>query len=324
MSSSTAAAPSSTNNTDQRPAAAPVAASPSASLPGFAPAAPVPPPANPVPPLAVASTQLATTDSKVGSVISAAAAEAQPKPKSILRGSGSGGITEKAKNKEEKVKKWVTAPANTKKIVLPPRNVAEPAAAAEPKAGNTADKPDAKPAPKPAPAVKSPPASASSAKESAGTPGLDISPTPRDRHGKRTKKMAAKSALKPPTKRPEASNKKKDAPKKKKTTAKARTPGIVKRDTKKRIYHGPPLATDAIDGIDFTGWLKESYERAGGATVGRPDHYWYTPKQRFQLRSKAEIKRFCAAMLKEKDEEKAAKIATNRTTAPPRLDASKK
>ena len=313
--------------------AAPAAASSSASLPGFAPAAPVPPPAHPVPPPAAASTQLATTTDKVGSAISAAAAEAsaqQPKPKSILRGSGSGGIAEKAKNKEEKVKKWVTAPANTKKIVLPPKKVAEPAAA-EPKAGNTAAKPDAKPSAKPAaastkpapaaaPAAKSPPASASSAKESAGTPGLDSSLTPRDRHGKRIKKMAAKSALQPAKKRryerPEASTKKKEAPKKKKTT--------VKRGTKKCIYSGPPHATDAMDGVDFTGWLKESFERAGGATVGRPDHYWYTPKQRFQMRSKAEIKRFCAAMLKEKDEEKAAKIATNRTTAPPRLDASKK
>jgi hypothetical protein len=145
---------------------------------------------------------------------------------------------------------------------------------------------------------------------------LHFAPEPRMMHPKRL--VAAKTFLKSPRKRfvettipsDKVNNTTSTTPKTNTTTKRkhTETPGSSSDNKKKKkegtpaYYSGPP--TENI-GVDWTGWTKKSYERMGGATKGRPDHYWFTPVKQYKLRSHAEVRRFLSAMFELADEEKA-------------------
>jgi Methyl-CpG binding domain len=57
------------------------------------------------------------------------------------------------------------------------------------------------------------------------------------------------------------------------------------------IWEGAPNDVVAFT-INWDGWMKRSYERQNGATKERLDYYWYTPIQKYKLRSIKEVERF--------------------------------
>jgi len=53
--------------------------------------------------------------------------------------------------------------------------------------------------------------------------------------------------------------------------------------------------------------VKKVFERKSGATKGSRDRYWYSPKEKFKLRSLVEVKRFLKALATSEGDEKKAK-----------------
>jgi hypothetical protein len=56
------------------------------------------------------------------------------------------------------------------------------------------------------------------------------------------------------------------------------------------------------------GWTKKIHERKKGATKGRRDCYWITPKRNFKLRSKVEVGKFLVALKAANGDERKAKL----------------
>lgn len=132
---------------------------------------------------------------------------------------------------------------------------------------------------------------------------LELSPPPKPKRRKsepaaKTKKQAPKRKPAPKTKKP--------APKKRSPKAALPASGIVTLDGAEeginqphnQVYLGP--VTEAVDGIDWTGWIQQKVKRMGGASKGHIDCYWYPKmkdtKKRLRLRSMNEVKRFLAAL----------------------------
>jgi hypothetical protein len=60
------------------------------------------------------------------------------------------------------------------------------------------------------------------------------------------------------------------------------------------LHTGPP--EEPLDGGWPDGWIKRTFARQSGASVGSTDSYWYTPQTGKRLRSMVEVKRFMAAL----------------------------
>jgi len=56
-----------------------------------------------------------------------------------------------------------------------------------------------------------------------------------------------------------------------------------------------------------TQWVKEVYERKQGASKGAKDRYWYSPKEKYKLRSLVQVKRFLKALSASNGDEVIAK-----------------
>lgn len=56
-------------------------------------------------------------------------------------------------------------------------------------------------------------------------------------------------------------------------------------------------------------WVKKVFVRNGGATKGRGDRYWYSPKEKYKLRSMVQVKRFLKALAEYNGNEIKAKSA---------------
>lgn len=56
-------------------------------------------------------------------------------------------------------------------------------------------------------------------------------------------------------------------------------------------------------------WVKKVFVRNGGATKGRGDRYWYSPKEKYKLRSMVQVKRFLKALAENNGNEIKAKSA---------------
>ena len=67
------------------------------------------------------------------------------------------------------------------------------------------------------------------------------------------------------------------------------------------------------------GWMVLGVKRQGGKEAGKFDSYWYSPKERYKFRSKAEIKRYQVALeaAPQNDEEKAWAIFKSINKSPP-------
>jgi hypothetical protein len=72
----------------------------------------------------------------------------------------------------------------------------------------------------------------------------------------------------------------------------------------KEIWSGVP--EENVEGVDWTGWTKKTFERQSGKTKGTTDNYWYTPQEQYKLRSLNEIKRFVSILKKEHGNEQMA------------------
>jgi hypothetical protein len=65
------------------------------------------------------------------------------------------------------------------------------------------------------------------------------------------------------------------------------------------------------------GWRKRILERQSGTSKGTKDRYWYTPKQRYALRSMVEVKRFLEALSQcDGNEDKAMAKISLKTASP--------
>jgi hypothetical protein len=56
-----------------------------------------------------------------------------------------------------------------------------------------------------------------------------------------------------------------------------------------------------------TQWVKKVFARKNGASKGATDRYWYSPKQKFKLRSMVQVRKFLKALAETKGDEKRAK-----------------
>jgi hypothetical protein len=74
-----------------------------------------------------------------------------------------------------------------------------------------------------------------------------------------------------------------------------------KQPAAKEIWSGVP--DEIVDGADWTGWTKKTFERQSGKTKGSTDNYWYTPQEQYKLRSVKEITRFVGILKKEHGDE---------------------
>jgi hypothetical protein len=111
-------------------------------------------------------------------------------------------------------------------------------------------------------------------------------------------KMASKSVPKkgnvPPTKSTKAASKKPAPPaKKQKPAVKASKPS-PRAGSDPVIWEGKP--DEKLEGGWPSGWIKRIYERQEGASKGTKDRYWYTPIQKYKLRSMVEVKKFLKAL----------------------------
>jgi len=70
-------------------------------------------------------------------------------------------------------------------------------------------------------------------------------------------------------------------------------------------WTGPP--NEDIDGGWPKGWVKKVFARKNGASKGSTDRYWYSPEEKFKLRSIVQVKKFLKALVETKGDEKKAK-----------------
>jgi len=71
------------------------------------------------------------------------------------------------------------------------------------------------------------------------------------------------------------------------------------------VWTGTP--DEDIDGGWPKGWVKKVYARKNGATKGATDRYWYSPKEKFKLRSMVQVRKFLKALAGTKGDEIMAK-----------------
>lgn len=71
------------------------------------------------------------------------------------------------------------------------------------------------------------------------------------------------------------------------------------------VWTGPP--DEDIDGGWPKGWVKKIFARKNGATKGSTDRYWYSPKEKFKLRSMVQVRKFLKALAETKGDERKAK-----------------
>ena len=84
----------------------------------------------------------------------------------------------------------------------------------------------------------------------------------------------------------------------------------AKRGGEPPVWEGAP--DEDLEGGWPDGWVKKLYARKNGATKGTKDRYWFTPVEKYKLRSMNEVKRFMAALQKTDGDEKQAKSIMNR------------
>ena len=83
------------------------------------------------------------------------------------------------------------------------------------------------------------------------------------------------------------------------------------RPMSNEIWSGPPDDHGLVGGWP-EGWWKIVVQRTSGATKGQTDKYWYTPIQKYKLRSIKEVQRFIKALeYTQGDEVQAKKIFKN-------------
>jgi len=58
-------------------------------------------------------------------------------------------------------------------------------------------------------------------------------------------------------------------------------------------------------------WVKKVYARKNGASKGTTDRYWFSPKEKFKLRSLVQVKKFLTALAKTNGDEIQAKATMN-------------
>jgi hypothetical protein len=56
-----------------------------------------------------------------------------------------------------------------------------------------------------------------------------------------------------------------------------------------------------------TQWVKKVFSRKNGASKGVTDRYWYSPKEKFKLRSMVQVRKFLKALAGTEGDEKMAK-----------------
>ena len=125
-------------------------------------------------------------------------------------------------------------------------------------------------------------------------------------------KVASKSAPPPPVKKKAVATKsivkEKSMPKKKsQPSAKASRPSPAggAGGGPLPIWEGPP--DEALEGGWPDGWVKKVFQRKSGQSKGSTDRYWYTPIQKYKLRSMVEVKKFIRALEQYGGDEMAAK-----------------
>lgn len=62
-----------------------------------------------------------------------------------------------------------------------------------------------------------------------------------------------------------------------------------------------------------TQWVKKVFVRNGGATKGQSDRYWFSPKEKYKLRSLVQVRRFLTALAENGGDEIKAKKAIGRS-----------
>lgn len=60
--------------------------------------------------------------------------------------------------------------------------------------------------------------------------------------------------------------------------------------------------------------MKKVFVRNGGASKGLKDRYWYSPKEKYKIRSMIQVKRFLKALAENDGDEIKAKNAMERQT----------
>ena len=83
----------------------------------------------------------------------------------------------------------------------------------------------------------------------------------------------------------------------------------IKTDNLK--WEGVPTDKVAFS-VDWSKWMKRTYERKSGASKGSCDSYWYTPQQQYKLRSLKEVERFLGFFAQGNNEEAAWKALKNK------------
>ena len=85
--------------------------------------------------------------------------------------------------------------------------------------------------------------------------------------------------------------------KSKKTTNKSKkSVGQTKETSVPAIEISCGEPDEPLEGGWPPGWKKRVFERQGGASQGRRDRYWYTPKHEYKLRSMTDVKKFLACL----------------------------
>jgi len=118
-------------------------------------------------------------------------------------------------------------------------------------------------------------------------------------------KSAMKTATASTTKKRTKHLKTKATPPKKGKNTKAK----VSRQEALPVWTGLP--DENMDGGWPKGWVKKIFARKNGATKGSTDRYWYSPKEKFKLRSMVQVKKFLKALAVTKGDEKKAKQTMN-------------
>jgi hypothetical protein len=92
----------------------------------------------------------------------------------------------------------------------------------------------------------------------------------------------------------------------------------ITNETMRERTGNEEVFSEVIHGGGLEGWLKKGFKRQSGETVQRVDYYWYSPKEKYRLRSMMEVKRFTLALQAYNGDEKSAKMHMNNFGPPVR------
>ena len=81
--------------------------------------------------------------------------------------------------------------------------------------------------------------------------------------------------------------------------------------TAQACHVSPPTLSRVIQRIELACGAKV-FVRNNGATKGTKDRYWYSPNEKYKLRSMVQVKKFLKALAENKGDEKKAKAAIGR------------